>query len=88
MVHPGGANPNDKTVVINPPGAYHNGGAIENLTPGLVFVVYLAPVVVTWVQLEPSLGMIPASGKKSALSSLISTASSEEELIIFSTAFL
>ena len=24
---------NDKTVVINPPGAYHNGGANENLTP-------------------------------------------------------
>ena len=31
---PGGANPNDKSVVINPPGAYHNGGANENLTPG------------------------------------------------------
>ena len=25
-VHPGGANPNDKTVVINPPGAYLEGG--------------------------------------------------------------
>ena len=32
---PGGVNPNDKTVVINPPGAYHNGGANENLTPAL-----------------------------------------------------
>ena len=30
---PRGANPNDKTVVINPPGANHNGGANENLTP-------------------------------------------------------
>ena len=32
---PRGANPNDKTVVINPPGAYHNGGTNENLTPGI-----------------------------------------------------
>ena len=32
---PRGVNPNDKTVVINPPGAYHNGGANENLTPGM-----------------------------------------------------
>ena len=32
---PRGANPNDETVVINPPGAYHNGGANENLTPEL-----------------------------------------------------
>ena len=30
---PGGVNPNDKTVMINPPGAYHNGGVNENLTP-------------------------------------------------------
>ena len=32
---PRGVNPNDKTVMINPPGAYHNGGVNENLTPGL-----------------------------------------------------
>ena len=30
---PWGVNPNDKTVMINPPGAYHNGGVNENLTP-------------------------------------------------------
>ena len=30
---PEGVNPNDKTVMINPPGAYHNGGVNENLTP-------------------------------------------------------
>ena len=36
MVRPGGVNRNDKTVMINPPGAYHNGGgAIENLTPAI-----------------------------------------------------
>ena len=28
----GGVNPNDKTVMINPPGAYHNRGVNENLT--------------------------------------------------------
>ena len=31
----GGVNPNDKTVMINPPGAYHNGGVNENLTPAI-----------------------------------------------------
>ena len=30
---PRGVNPNDKTVMINPPGAYQNGGVNENLTP-------------------------------------------------------
>ena len=25
-VHPGGVNPNDKTVMINPPGVYMEGG--------------------------------------------------------------
>ena len=28
-VRPGGANPNDKTVVINPPGAYLEGGLMK-----------------------------------------------------------
>ena len=35
MVCPGGVNPNDKTVMINPPGAYHNGGVNENLKTGI-----------------------------------------------------
>ena len=26
-----GVNPNDKTVMINPPGAYHNGGLMKTL---------------------------------------------------------
>ena len=34
---PGGVNPNDKTVMINPPGAYHNRGVNENLTPATNF---------------------------------------------------
>ena len=41
MVRLGGANPNNKTVVINPPGVYHNGGANENLTPAVISFSYL-----------------------------------------------
>ena len=28
---PRGVNPNDKTIMINPPGAYHNGGLMKTL---------------------------------------------------------
>ena len=38
---PRGVNPNDKTVMINPPGAYHNGGVNENLTPTQLFWAFL-----------------------------------------------
>ena len=49
MVRPGGVNPNDKTVMINPPGAYHNGGVNENLTPAyLSGKISLASPDISW----------------------------------------
>ena len=51
MVRPGGANPNDKTVVINPPRAYHNEGANENLTPALLGTIPVEQKSVHWLSM-------------------------------------
>ena len=53
---PGGVNPNDKTVMINPPGAYHNGGVNENLTPAGINITSCLFIVwsksqTTWIEI-------------------------------------